>query len=189
MSAIGIGLHALLLPARLGHARDDALVGEVPQADSAEPELPVDRARRARSGCSALYARVLKRCGFWDFSIKALRAIYCVSPSSFSVSGRVNGMPSARRSASPCSSSGAGGGDRHVQAADAGDLVVVDLGEDDLLADPEREVAAAVHRARVQPAEVADARERDRDRAGRGTPTCGRRAASRARRPACPRGP
>ena len=164
--------------ARLGHARDDALVGEVPQADPAEAELPVGRAgaaaavaaRCTRASCSAA-ACATSRSG-------ALRAIYCVSPSS--VSGRVNGIPSARRSASPCSSSVGGGGDRDVEAADRGDLVVVDLREDDLLADPEREVAATVDRARVEPAEVADARERDRDRAGRGTPTCGRRAASRA---------
>src|SRR4029450_4552527 len=55
--------------------------------------------------------------------------------------------------------------DRDVQAADTGDLVVVDLGEDDLLADSEREVAAAVHRARVQAAKVADARQGNRDQA------------------------
>src|SRR5205823_7523824 len=32
-------------PARFGHAGDDALVGQVPQADPAEAELPVGRAR------------------------------------------------------------------------------------------------------------------------------------------------
>src|SRR5262245_34617579 len=37
-----------------------------------------------------------------------------------------------------------GGGDRHVEAAHLVDRVVVDLGEDDLLADPHRVVAAAV---------------------------------------------
>src|SRR6266550_1445184 len=53
--------------------------------------------------------------------------------------------------------------DRHVEAADLLDVVVVDLGEDELLADAEREVAPAVERARVQPAEVANPGQRDRD--------------------------
>src|SRR5207244_13506908 len=43
------------------------------------------------------------------------------------------------------------------------DLVVVDLGKDDLLPDPERVVSPAVERARAEAAEVADARQRDRD--------------------------
>src|SRR5438309_426954 len=58
-----------------------------------------------------------------------------------------------------------GGRDRDVEAADLLDGVVVDLREDDLLPDPERVVAAAVERAGIQPTEVADARERDRDQA------------------------
>src|SRR5215211_5259157 len=53
--------------------------------------------------------------------------------------------------------------DRDVEAADGRDVVVVDLGEDDLLADTDRVVAAPVERARVEAAEVADAREGDRD--------------------------
>src|SRR5204863_2571362 len=57
------------------------------------------------------------------------------------------------------------GRDRHVETADARDRVVVDLRKDDLLADPERKVPAAVERAGVEPAEVADARERDRHQA------------------------
>src|SRR3712207_7101317 len=51
--------------------------------------------------------------------------------------------------------------DRHVEAADLRDVVVVDLGEDDLLADPERVVAAPVERARAQPPEVADPRSEE----------------------------
>src|SRR6516162_6790973 len=42
--------------------------------------------------------------------------------------------------------------DRHVEPADLLDVVVVDLGEDELLTDAEREVAAAIHRARVETA-------------------------------------
>src|SRR4051794_21262860 len=52
--------------------------------------------------------------------------------------------------------------ERHVQPAHLVDRVVVDLGEDDLLADAHRVVAAAVEAARVEAAEVADARDRDR---------------------------
>src|SRR3954468_16504486 len=53
--------------------------------------------------------------------------------------------------------------DRHVETADLLDVVVVDLREDELLADAEREVAAAVERALAEPAEVADPGQRDRD--------------------------
>src|SRR5438094_3211 len=37
-----------------------------------------------------------------------------------------------------------GGPNRHVEPLDLVDLVVIDLGEDDLLFDPDREIAAAV---------------------------------------------
>src|SRR5438552_10927154 len=57
------------------------------------------------------------------------------------------------------------GRDRDVEAANLLDVVVVDLREDDLLGDSEREVAAAVERAWIEPAEVADPRQRDRDQA------------------------
>src|SRR5207247_10400901 len=56
-----------------------------------------------------------------------------------------------------------GGCDRDVEAADLLDVVVVDLGEDDLLANTERVVAAPVERTRAEAAEVADARQRDGD--------------------------
>src|SRR5262249_62264292 len=55
--------------------------------------------------------------------------------------------------------------DRHVEPADLLDVVVVDLRKDELLADAEREVAATVERARVEPAEVANPRQCDRDEA------------------------
>src|SRR5436190_2658286 len=56
-------------------------------------------------------------------------------------------------------------GDRDVEAADLVDGVVVDLGEDDLLAQAHRVVAAAVERRGLQAAEVADPRDRDRRQA------------------------
>src|SRR4051794_9816544 len=57
MSAIGSVSIVLLLPRALGHARNHALVGELPQADPAEPELLEDRARAA----APIAARVLPR--------------------------------------------------------------------------------------------------------------------------------
>src|SRR5262245_11006805 len=46
MSAMGsFSIGTSSLPARLGHAGDEALVREVAQADSAETELSIDRAR------------------------------------------------------------------------------------------------------------------------------------------------
>src|SRR5258706_723534 len=59
---------------------------------------------------------------------------------------------------------GLGGGiDRDVHAANRVDLVVVDLGEDDLLFHTEAVVAAAVERAVGHASEVADARDGDVD--------------------------
>src|SRR5712691_11443312 len=55
------------------------------------------------------------------------------------------------------------GRDRDVEAANLLDVVVVDLGKDDLLADSERIVSAPVERAPAETAEVANPRECDRD--------------------------
>src|SRR3989441_4093539 len=55
------------------------------------------------------------------------------------------------------------GDDRDLHAAQAIDLVVVDLREDKLLFEPEREVASAVEALLRHSLEVADARERDGD--------------------------
>ena len=94
---------------------------------------------------------------------------------------RANGMPSASSSAKASSSVSAVVVIVTSRPRTWSIAVVVDLGEDDLLPDAHRVVAAAVERARVEPAEVADARDRDRRSGGRGTRTCARRAASPAR--------
>src|SRR5438552_12815803 len=57
------------------------------------------------------------------------------------------------------------GDDRDVHPAQRVDLVVVDLGKDDLLLDAQAVVAAAVERAVGHAAEVADARDGDVDQA------------------------
>src|SRR4029079_9900056 len=51
--------------------------------------------------------------------------------------------------------------DADLQPAETVDLVVIDLGERDLLAQPEGVVATAVERLRRDPAEVADAGQRE----------------------------
>src|SRR6187431_3268384 len=52
---------------------------------------------------------------------------------------------------------------RDVHSPELIDLVVLDFRENDLFLDAEAEVAAAVERARIDAAEVANARDRDRD--------------------------
>src|SRR4029079_2204920 len=54
-----------------------------------------------------------------------------------------------------------GRADGDVHAPDVGDLVVIDFRENDVFLDAERVVAAPVEALRIQPAEVADARQRD----------------------------
>src|SRR5262245_54225998 len=55
------------------------------------------------------------------------------------------------------------GADHDIHAPDFGRLVVVDLGEHDVLLDADRAVAATVEALRVEAAEVAHARQRDID--------------------------
>src|SRR5438477_11890310 len=60
MSATGsVSTSLFLLPGALGHAGDHALVGELPQADPAEPELLEHRARAAALAAAAVVARLV----------------------------------------------------------------------------------------------------------------------------------
>src|SRR4051794_34674188 len=102
------------------------------------------------------YARTLYFCGRAAFAIKDFLAK--LVPSLFG--GERKPEPAQKRLGLLVRRGG--GRDRDVEAADLLDAVVVDLREDDLLADAERVVAAPVERGRVEPAEVADARQRDR---------------------------
>src|SRR5438132_12359716 len=65
------------------------------------------------------------------------------------------GQQAARLVVVPCC-----GRDRYLEPAQLVDLVVVDLGEHDLLAQAQRVVAAAVEAVGVDAAEVADAAQR-----------------------------
>src|SRR5215467_4389976 len=59
MSAIGSVSTVSLLPARLRHARDRALVRELPEADPAEAELAEDRARAAAPVAARVVAHLV----------------------------------------------------------------------------------------------------------------------------------
>src|SRR5690242_19904632 len=157
MSAIGSVSTVLSLPARLRHAGNRALVRELAEADPAEAELAEDRARAA----APVAARVVAHLELlWSPLLDDERRFRHLLVPPVAVRERqaerleeregVLVRLGARR-------------DRHVEAADLLDVVVVDLREDELLADAEREVAAAVERARAQAAEVADPGQRDRD--------------------------
>src|SRR4051812_26939580 len=151
MSATGSVSIASLLPAALRHARDRALVGELAQADPADPELLVDRPRPTAAVAAAVgTGLVLRRPSGLDHE---------------GLLGHLQSFPStvdAEREAEAAQQRACvlvvlrGRRDRNVQAPDRLDGVVVDLREDDLLADAHRVVAAAVERLRVESAEVAD---------------------------------
>src|SRR5690349_24333185 len=130
---------------------------ELAQADPAKAELLVHRAWAATAVAARVVAHLEPRwlAGFLDQRLLSqlllsFGALLCER----------HPEPAQEREALLV---GLGGRrDRDVQAADARDRVVVDLREDDLLADPEREVAPSVEGPRVQTPEIADAREGDR---------------------------
>src|SRR3954468_10046283 len=153
----------LLLPAALRHARDVAVMRELAQADAAQAELAEHRARaaaaaaaRVRAGLVLGGARLTDALGelghglggnLWSLDVGVALA----------AEGHAEGLEQRVGLA-------VGRGRRRdgdVEPADLVDLVVVDLGEDDLLADAEVVVAAPVEGARRQAAEVADPRDRD----------------------------
>src|SRR5919106_1196938 len=156
MSAIGSVSIVSLLPGALGHAGDDALVGELPQADPAEPELLVDRARAAAPAATRVGARLVLRRAL-PLRDQGLLCHLGLLPS------RGEREAELAQQRQPRLVRLRGGRDRHVEAPDLVDRVVVDLREDDLLADAERVVAAAVERIGRQASEVAYARQGNRD--------------------------
>src|SRR5439155_1649022 len=144
-------------PTRFGHARNDALVREVAQADPAEAELLEHGARPATAVAAAVLAGLeLLRPRGLDHQ-RLLGHALLVPP----VFCERQPEPAQERQRFVVSLGG--GRDRYVEAANAVDGVVVDLREDDLLPDPDRVVAATVERLRAEPAEVADPGQRDRD--------------------------
>src|SRR6185437_11555444 len=157
MSAIGSVSTVSLLPARLRHAGNRALVRQLAQADPAQAELAEDRAGTA----APVAARVVAHLELLGSPLldDERRLRHLLIPPVDIREGQAERLQQregvlvglgARR-------------DRHVETADLLDVVVVDLRKDELLADAEREVAATVERARIEAAEVADLGQRDRD--------------------------
>src|SRR4051794_33915179 len=60
-SAIGSVIDMRRSPARLGHPGDEAVVGELAQADAAEPELAVDGARTPAAPAARVGPRLVLR--------------------------------------------------------------------------------------------------------------------------------
>src|SRR5919206_1021585 len=58
-SAMGSVMLMADLPARLGHARDEALVRQLAQAQAAEPELPIDGTRAPAPATTRMCARLV----------------------------------------------------------------------------------------------------------------------------------
>ena len=128
-----------------------------PQADPAEPELLVDGAWPA----TALAARVAAH-------LELRRALLLVDECLLrhGLARLLSEREAEGREECATLRVGASGGhDRDVEAPRRVDLVVVDLGEDQLVVDAERVVAVPVEGTRRQPAEVADARDREADQA------------------------
>src|SRR4051812_22143527 len=163
------------LPTALGHAGDVALVSELAQADPAEPELAVDRARAPAAAAARMGPGLVLRRAIRANDLGCLSHGSGSSLSSYWLLGE--GLVMARapvageRHAERLEQRERLGvrrrrrRDRDVEAAHLVDRVVIDLGEDDLLPDAHAVVPATVEGARIEAAEVAQPRNRDRDEA------------------------
>src|SRR5215212_9687799 len=155
MSAIGSETFMRVLPARLGDARQLALEGALAEADAAQREAAHEPARTTADDAAVVAADA------------ELRLAICLGDHRFlghSVSlPRLRGEGHAEELEQTLRLL-VGLRRRHdadLQPAETVDLVVVDLGERDLLAQPEGVVAAAVERAARRATEVADAGQRE----------------------------
>src|SRR5687768_5545437 len=149
-----IGSLTMGSPARLGHTGQLAAQRHQAQADAAQPEVTVE-STRAAAGLAAIDGPGRKLRGAVD--LRPLTSTCHVSAPERHTEGGEELF---------CFLVGIGGSDeRNVHALDLLDLVEVDLGEHDLLFEAERVVAGSVEAAWVHPAEVANARQRERDQA------------------------
>src|SRR4051812_15574664 len=131
MSAIGSVSTYFLLPRALGHAGDHALVGELPQADAAEPELLEHRTRAPTAVAARVRANLVAggACGLGDHRFLGhLLLVPCLAGERHAEAAEQcpRALVVGRRR-----------GDGDVQPPHGVDVVVVDLREDDLLADAE----------------------------------------------------
>src|SRR5437899_5389958 len=138
MSAIGsvIVTSASPLPAGLRDTRHLAGVDHLTQADAAEPELAVDGARPATAPAARVGAHPVLRLAHRLLDQCLLRQLGSALPSERKAEGGQEGPALGVRA---CRRD-----NRDVHAPRGVDLVVIDLGEDQLLVHPERVVAASV---------------------------------------------
>src|SRR3954453_11666636 len=164
MSAIGsvIVIGVLLSPAGLRHAGNLAGVHHLPKADTAQVELAVHGARSPAAGAAGIGPHLELRLAL------LLRDERCLGHESPQIP-LLRGVSTSEREAesveqSPALGVGAGGGHNgDVHPAHCVDLVVFDLGEDELLVDPERVVAPTVEAVGREAPEVPDPRDGEGD--------------------------
>src|SRR4051794_1759800 len=144
-SAIGSVIDTARSPTRLGHAGDHAVVRQLAQTQAADAELAIDGARTPATATTRVRARLVLGRALGGDDLGCL----CHSASSLSRDGLAGvealvllGTAIARERHPERVEQGEGLGvglgrrrDGHVEPADLVHLVVVDLREDDLLAD------------------------------------------------------
>src|SRR3954451_11380173 len=151
------------LPAALRHSRDVAVVRELAQADPAQAELAEDGAGATAAAATGVFAGLVLGGARLAHPLGKLGHLlgFLGSPD-VGVALAAEGHAERLEQRVGLGVGRGGRRDRDVEPADRVDRVVVDLGEDDLLADAEVVVAPAIERARRQAPEVADPRDRDR---------------------------
>src|SRR5215831_17694338 len=144
--SVGAGRAQVGLPAGLGDAGELAPVRHRPEADAAQPEPAVDRARPPAARAPGVVAH------------GELRRALCLGDKSllrhWSVLPKRKSEPPQQRAALVVV--GRGGDNGHVHAALPVHLVGVDLVEHELLGEAERVITAAVELLVAEPAEVTD---------------------------------
>src|SRR6187200_2827327 len=159
MSAIGSEMFICSLPARLGDARQLAQERTLPEADAAQREAPDEGARPAAHGAAVVRADLELR---GPLRLGDQRFLSHCSPSP-----RLRGEGHAEEF-QKLPGLLVGLRRRHdadLQPAETVHLVVVDLGERELLEHPEAVVAPAIERLAGHAAEIADARQGERGQA------------------------
>src|SRR5580700_2650147 len=159
MSAIGSVIMGS--PARLDHARDLATEGEQPEADPAEFELAVIAASAPAHLAPVAVPRGELGLRIEFCELTGTRHEFFPIP----LSGRPERHAELLQESAPLFVGTRSRHEADVEPLDRVDLVVVDLGEDDLLLQAERVVALAVEGLAADALEVARARQGDRDQA------------------------
>src|SRR5262245_4572366 len=145
------------LPRRLDHSRDLALQGAVAEADAAHLELVQEGAAPPADGAAVVGPHLELRLALEPFRLGDLGQLGHERDPLRGTEGHAH-VAQERPTFLVVVGSGHDG---DVHAFDLLDLVVVDLGKDDLLLDAERVIALPVERLRRYALEVAHPRQRD----------------------------